>query len=128
MATNSVNREFAPPDLSPLVEGRAAISYVGWNGRTDVLFIALGDRRRVPAATIPVGDLLVRFDAETGEVFGVEIEHFASHVLPANPAIGEAWAILGELTSQSAAFEIHLPSSSQGAAQNALRELASTAA
>ena len=76
-----------PPLIWPTGDERAKFSY---DRRRDTLFMRYGPKR--PAVSLDVGgQLWLRFEPETGEVLGVEIEDFEKVFLVHNPEMRRGW-------------------------------------
>ena len=88
---------YIPPLKWPEVQ-RVAYWYTGVlddEVDTDSLLMLFVDNRY--GATIEAdedGDLLLRYDSETGDVAGIAIEDFESHFLKKYPEFTEGWAAL----------------------------------
>jgi uncharacterized protein YuzE len=78
-------------DFSTLTLDRIKAFQLVYHDDEDVLFIRSDPPR--PATSFDVeGELWVRFDTETGEIVGFEIEDFEAIFLKKHPEIAQAWA------------------------------------
>ena len=76
---------------------RAMFWYTGELGNTfidSLMVLFVENRGAVNADADEDGDLMFRYDPETGDVIGLEIELFEYHFLKQHPEFADGWAIL----------------------------------
>ena len=97
MSSNSINQasgtvsveDTLTADMLTLEEHRISDFEVGYSTAWDTLYIREHDVK--PAVSLPVKDAWVRYDPESLQVLGVDIEDFESVFLAANPGLKAFW-------------------------------------
>ena len=78
-------------DFSTLTLDRIKAFHLVYHDGEDVLFLQPDPPR--PATSFDLeGELWIRFDPETGEIVGLEIEDFEAIFLKKHPEVAQAWA------------------------------------
>lgn len=77
-------------DLSALTPDKMKAFHLVYHDDEDVLFVRREKPQRAAAFDLE-GELWIRFDPETGEIVGLEIDDFEAIFLKRHPELAEAW-------------------------------------
>ena len=95
------------PNFAPIVAGDFKVSEFGWNGETDTFYVVLNDSKGRLAINTPLDDLAwARYDVETGEVLGFEIEGFVAAYISAHPKFAEVWTSIEPVAQRATSMSV----------------------